>query len=402
MAAAVLAGGALAIWLLKPSLSSSDQALGPHTAALFVPFAAGLVALARYAWRRGPGNGMPATPLVVFVLLSTLFLKVLFQPIAHYRGDDPWRYSVYAHNMLDEGTLWGSDGVYYKHGQKAFVDQPGYRYYLAATIWLSGGENRLTQILSLLLLLTVLTLGVSTLTRFDTSLSRYATLILMLSAPYAAKNVVQGLSEWLAVSLAILYVAALTRDRHILAIALLALVPFVRQNLIPIAVALAAIQVAVTRRYVLALPFAALFLLPVYHNLYYAGDFRLLVENRGAILHLATPLGSLVPHTLQLLTWKLGTYVGIPKDHIDLHTIAAALLFAPAALLGTLYFTFVRPASPRVLCVAALMLIAGPTMLFGSAYFPRFIYTNYTLAFLSFIALAHLWPNSISVTSPGP
>ncbi|MGA8259636.1 MAG: hypothetical protein WB783_05425 [Arenicellales bacterium] len=391
---ALLVLGTGAILALEPLLTRSNQALGPHTVALFVPFFAGLVYLAYHTFATARADGVSAIPIIICLLLSVLFLHALFQPIAHYHGDDPWRYSVYAHNMLREHTLWGSGGVYYKHHGKDFIDQPGYRYYLAAMIWLTGGENRLTQLLNLTALLAVLTVGAAVSRRLESPLGRFTALILILSAPYAAKNVVQGLSEWLAVSLGVLYAGALLRDRQFLAIVLLALIPFVRQNLIPVAVALAALQVFATRRYVLVLPFLLVFLLPVYHNLYYAGDFRLLVENKGAILNLSVPTHELAARTLHLFAWKLGTYVGIPNEHIDLHTIAAALLFAPASFLGLIYFSLWRPPASRLLCIVILALLVGPTVFFGHAYYPRFVYTNYVMGFMGLLALGHLRPAS--------
>lgn len=387
---ALLAGAAAAIVALKPMLVADGQALSPRAAALFVPFAAGSACLLYLHVSRDHLGRMSFAPMIVCLLLSALLLDVFHQPIEHYQGDDPARYSVYAHNILDRGTLWGSDGELHGAGKRYFVDQPGYRYFLAGMIWLSGGENRLMQLLNLLLLLAVLTAGVDTLKRRRGSLAWFTALILLLSAPYAAKNVVQGLSEWLAVSLAVLYVAALVRGRHVPAIILLALVPFVRQNLLPVAVALAGIQVAGTRRYGTAIPFLLVLLLPLYHNLYYAGALKLLVENKGAMLDPSAPLYKTVTQAAAIVAGKLGTYLAIPNGQADLHTIAAALLFAPASLAGILYFVLYRPIAPRWLCLGLLILIIGPTLIFGHAYFPRFVYTNYMVGFLGLVALEYL------------
>ncbi|MDZ7839766.1 MAG: hypothetical protein U5R46_02935 [Gammaproteobacteria bacterium] len=390
---ALAIGATAAVLVLKPLLYTDDHALGPHASALFVPFMAGLAILFYLHLSRNRMGWRALAPLIVCILLSTLFLDVFFQPIEHYRSDDPWRYSLYAHNMLDHGTLWGSSSAYHGADTRHFVDQPGYRYFLAGMIWLCGGENRMMQLLILLVVLACLSIGVSSLKRLDDPLARFTALILLLAAPYAAKNAVQGLSEWLAVSLAILYVTALMRDRHVAAVILLALLPFIRQNLLLVAPALAVLQIAATRRASLAIPFFLVFLLPLYHNLYYAGEMKLLVDNKGTMLDLSAPLYDTMIDAAWMVAAKLITYGGIPVEQVDLHTIAAALLFAPAALFGMLYFVFYRPASPPWLCLGILALLVGPTLFFGGhAYFPRFVYTNYMVGFLSLVALAQLVP----------
>ncbi len=389
----LLVGAVAAVLTLKPLLYTNNHALGPHASALFVPFMAGLAILFYLHLSRDRMGWQALTPLIVCILLSTLFFYAFLQPIEHYRGDDPWRYSLYAHEMLEHGTLWGSSSAYHGAETRHFVDQPGYRYFLAGMIWLCGGENRILQLATLLVLLASLAIGVSSLKRLESPLARFTTLILLLAAPYAAKNAVQGLSEWLAVSLAILYTTALMRDRHVMAITLLALLPFIRQNLLLVAPALAVLQIAATRRYSLAIPFLLVFLLPLYHNLYYAGEMKLLVDNKGSTLDLSAPLYSTITDAVRMVAGKLITYGGIPVEHVDLHTIAAALLFAPASLLGMLYFVLYRPVSPPWLCLGILALLVGPTLFFGGhAYFPRFVYTNYLVGFLSLVALARLCP----------
>lgn len=387
---ALLAGAAAAILALKPTLAAEGHALSPRTAALFIPFAAGSACLLYLHVSRGRLGRTALAPVIVCLLLSALMLDVFHQPVEHYQGDDPARYSVYAHNILDRGTLWGSSGELHGAGKRYFVDQPGYRYYLAGMIWLSGGENRLMQLLNLLLLLAVLTVAVDSLKRRDTPLAWFTALVLILAAPYAAKNVVQGLSEWLAVSLMVLYAAALLRGRHVPALILLALAPFVRQNLLPAAAALAGIQVVVTRRYGTAVPFILVLLLPLYHNLYYAGALKLLVENKGAMLDPSAPLHETASLAMQIIPGKLGSYLGIPNGQADLHTIVAALLFAPVSLAGILYFVLYRPVAPAWLCLGLLILTIGPTLIFGHAYYPRFVYTNYAVGFLGLVALEYL------------
>lgn len=398
--AGLMVASVVAVLWLKPLLATDRHALGPHAVSLFVPFAAGLACLGYLVFVGRPVSRLPLVPILVCLLLSVLFADVLFQPLEHYRGDDPWRYSTYAHNMLESGTLWGSDGLYHGMESRYFVDQPGYRYYLAGMIWLAGGENRLMQLLNLLVLLSVLVFTVQALARQASGPGRLAAVVSILAAPYAAKNAVQGLSEWLAVSLVMLYVAALLNRRHRTGVICLGLTAFVRQNLIPFAVVMAAVHAVSTRRAGLLMLFVAIVLLPVYHNLYYAGEIRLLVENKGALFDLSAPLATIILGAAEAVIGKLPGYVGIPPEGMDLHTTAAALLFAPAALAAIVYSIASQPPKRAAALILMAGVVAGPSLVFGHAYFPRFVYTNYLVTLLSIVAIDRFWRVDVE-TAPG-
>ena len=65
------------------------------------------------------------------------------------------------------------------------------------------------------------------------------------------------------------------------AVVVLALVPFVRQNLLIASLLLVGVVVVGSRRWWLLAPYGLVLALPLIHNLYYADEFRFLVENRG-------------------------------------------------------------------------------------------------------------------------
>ena len=137
---ALLVGGVVAELLLKSPLYTDNHALGMHTIGLMVPlvgamtFAWGTCVLGRFDQRAVLAS------VGLFVLLCLPFADLLASPIVHLEGDDSYRYSLYAHNIVNARTLWGSDGLLYD--VRHYVDQPGYRYYVAATIALLGGEHR--------------------------------------------------------------------------------------------------------------------------------------------------------------------------------------------------------------------------------------------------------------------
>ena len=63
-----------------------------------------------------------------------------------------------------------------------------------------------------------------------------------------------------------LFVLHLVRGHSLTAVILLALVPFVRQNLLIVSLILAGVLVARTRHWWLLLPYTAVLGLPLYHN----------------------------------------------------------------------------------------------------------------------------------------
>ena len=96
-----------------------------------------------------------------------------------------------------------------------------------------GGEHRLMQLANMLLYISIILIFLLTV---KSSLRKVHFFCIasffILSLPYAANNILEGLSEWFAVTLFLCICTCILRERALLAIALLALVPFVRQNLL--------------------------------------------------------------------------------------------------------------------------------------------------------------------------
>lgn len=381
----LLAGGITAGLLLTAPLYTNSYAIGTHAIGLLVPFvgamtfACGACVLGRFTGRRALASA------VLFVLLCLPFAGLLASPIVHLEGDDSYRYSLYAHNILAERTLWGSDGLL--HDVRHYVDQPGYRYYLAATIALLGGEHRGMQLfdMAVLLLAILALLGVLE-TRLDRTSFLALAFFLLASAPYAAKNVIYGYTEWFAVVLFMLFVLHLVRGHSLTAVILLALVPFVRQNLLIVSLILAGVLVARTRHWWLLLPYTAVLGLPLYHNLRYAGELRFFVENRGALLSLAGgPLDD-VMEIVRVVGAKIPHYLGYHPEQ-ELLTLAIAVVFAPYGSALSLWLVGRTRGRQRWLFAAIAAATIAPTLVLGSGSFPRFVYVNLSLVLLSCLAL---------------
>lgn len=368
--------------LLKGPLYDDPHALGLHTISLLGPFVGAMTFAVGACLLERLNRRSTVATVALFLVLCLPFVDLLASPIVHLDGDDSYRYSVYAHNMLEARTVWGGDGLL--HDVPYYVDQPGYRYYLAATIAVLGGEHRGLQLFDMGVLLIGTLALLAALTRTGDRTVLVALSVFLLGAsPYAAKNVLYGYTEWFTVLLFMLFVAQSLRARWIAATILIALVPFVRQNLLPVSVLLAGVLVLSTRRYWLAVPYLACLGLPLYHNLYYADRFQLLVTNRGAEVRLE---GGLLAGALEVAgeaLSKVPHYLGYHPEQ-DLSTIAIAVMFVPLGS-GLVVWLLTRMRAPgRWLLLAVAAAAIGPTLVLGHGSYPRFVYVNLSVILLSY------------------
>ncbi len=380
----LLIGGVTAEWLLKPPLYANAHAIGMHTVGLLVPFVGSMTFAVCVGWLGRFGGRDVAAATILFGLLCLPFVDLFAAPIVHLDSDDAYRYSLYAHNIVEHRTLWGSDGLV--HDARAYVDQPGYRYWLAATIALLGGEHRGMQLFDMAALLVAsLTLLHALETRVERTWFVAVSGFLLASAPYAAKNVLLGNTEWLAVTLFMLFVWHLVRGRDVTAVMLLALVPFVRQNLLLVSLILVGVIAFTTRRWWLIAPHTVVLGLPIYHNLYYAGELRFLVTNLGSTAKPAAgPADGLVA-IASVLGSKVLLYLGYHANEEPL-TLAIAMVFAPFGSALAAWLIVRTPGWRRWLLVAVAVTAIVPTMILGGAYYPRFVYVNLTVILLTGLA----------------
>lgn len=239
--------------------------------------------------------------------------------------------------------------------------------------------------MAVLLLAVLALLGVLE-TRLDRTSFLALALFLLASAPYAAKNVLYGYTEWFAVVLFMLFVLHLVGGHSLTAVILLALVPFVRQNLLVVSVILAGVMVARTRHWWFLLPYTAVLGLPLYHNLRYAGELRFLVENRGSMLGLAGgPLDD-VMEILRVAGAKVPHYLGYHPEQ-ELLTLAIAVVFAPYGSALAVWLIGRSRGRRRGLFAAIAAATIAPTLVLGSGSYPRFVYVNLSIVLLSCLAL---------------
>lgn len=372
--------GVLLIFWLKPLLMLTDMSADRKTIAMFVPYIC-VGSVLFWIILSGKLTVLQGILLwVLYLLLTLLLYDFFFEPIWHFYRDDPGRYSTYAHVMVSENTLWGSDAVGKIGVEHAYyVDQPGYRYYLAAMIVLLGGEHRLLQLTNMGVYLAALIWYILTIGNCKKIVYIPVSLVLVLTLPYAANNVLEGLCEWFTVTLILLYITMSLRGRLIFAVVTLALIPFIRQNYLLVSVALLILGCIYVNgwrtRTVILFLFILIVLIPVYHNLYYADEIRFLTTNRGSLIKWGEPFASIINQLSYVLWWKAKTYLGYWSAADWIRTVQA-LLFAPFGTFLVFYYLCKRLNYSRFCFALVSTLTIGPTLIFGWGYFPRFVFSN--------------------------
>jgi hypothetical protein len=184
----------------------------------------------------------------------------------------------YAHNMIANNTLWGSDQIRFPNEGKAYITQPGYRYFVALELLIFQKLYRFVSIVNIGIFISAIYILLKIVYEKtdQTKLRLILSAIIILSVPYATKNILMGLPEWLTVVLLIYFAwFYFMKPNAFIAFIILAFVPFLRQNLLP-PVLLTLLVHVITQKinYKIIVVFIFILLLPVYHNLYYAGECR--------------------------------------------------------------------------------------------------------------------------------
>src|SRR5580704_11609194 len=220
--ASILSVGALVSGLLlRKNLLDYSPALGLPLIGFFaLPFFS-LLYIVVIAWKNQKLKGYHLIiSCLIFLFAALPFCQSFFQDIHHNWWDDGYRYSICAHNMVDNHTLWGGDRLVIKTTHNRYAFQAGYRYFLALEFLILKHENRLLQIINILLWVMSIGLLIKNLQRLSLPdiLFKGCLIFIVGSSIYATKNILMGLSEWFCVLLVILYLVCMIQKRIILAI----------------------------------------------------------------------------------------------------------------------------------------------------------------------------------------
>jgi len=384
---ACLLAGLIVIYFTLPMAEGFKFSNGKELLSFYIPLPVSMCFLIYSAWKQPLSRKTILYALLLFLLLIIPFYSFLLEPYEHYSRDDGFRYRIMANNIAQSKTLWGSDDLVYNTSRKVYLFQPGYRYYLAIWIGIFGEEKRLFQFFNMLLYFSSIAILLSCIqTKLKKGfIEKGILLFFVLSSAFVVKNIMMGLTEWLTITLFILFCCAYLKNKRILAVCLLALVPFVRQNLL-IASLLIFFWLLTQwpNWWKYAICYLLLLLLPVYHNLYYAGEWKFLSTyyNKDGYLVLESG-GSLFFQFIKTFFYKLLSYTGIGWATKNFWANAVSVLCIP---FGTyLYIRCIQQLNgkSRQFFLAITLSAILPTLILGgNAYYPRFEWTSLMIAFL--------------------
>ncbi len=379
--------------LLLTNLESYPYNLGKPLIALFIPPSISVAYLVYFGYSSGINRELLLKTMLLYIIqiipLYPIFNKT-YIPIA---GDDFARYYYYAKNMIAHKTLWGGDQLFYKDYGLYYVTQPGYRYLLFAELLIFGNLYRgvsliytASYITSVYLLLRVIETIIE-----DKKAKTCLFILMVLITPYAIKNLLMGLSEWFTVILGICFCyLLLLRKKILFPVFLLALIPFFRQNLLLAVIFIFFVIVYKNRKWRWAsVIFILTILLPVYHNLYYAGEFRFFVDlsvaTKVTISTSDFTIRGLRPY---LIFSNVIHYFGFDYETRKIIFSFIAFLFLPFAIYT--YFVMAKVLAKHNVLPLYLMITATfvlPVLILGSAYYPRFEFINTFFSIIVFTIL---------------
>lgn len=388
LAAAGFVGALLTYHLLDGhAYNFSPNLIGVFIAPFFCS-----IYLALIAWQKPLTTNYLWKMLTLYGIQSIPFAFLFFQIFEPMPGEDFERYCTYAKNMIDHGTLWGGDSLVFPRTGKHYMTQPGYRYIIALE-WIAFGKlYRIISFINIAICLTGIFYFQKAIQQVvnDRRIKFMLLALVVLITPYFIKNSLMGLPEW--ISMVLLIIATYSyviKKNEFAAIALLAFIPFFRQNLLFTMLLIAGLIIAGSvRKLPLIACFLIVILLPVYHNLYYAGELRFFVDifNYPFLNYDAADQ----PTDLRpsFLVHNILHYFGFEHYRGAYH-------FAPIAvfifLADFLYFYLLASIPGRRQKMTYFILTAcaiGPALFLGGGYYPRFEFVNSIVMIVSFLLVS--------------
>lgn len=328
--------------------------------------------------------------VITWVVIQLPLLDKVFETFSYPSHGDSFLYEQAARYMYQNGTLCSYDSqIIHTQIGDHYLYQPGYKYYLALLMNFTGGEiNRSIQWTGLFLIVLVLAIYIWQIATTQWgSIQKILALVFGISIiPALIKNMLMGVTEWLAVLLMFLFFICWQRQRLGWAYLFLGFVVFVRQNLLPFALLIVLIDWMEHRKPLPILIFAMILSLPLIHNLYYAGVFRYFADyswwaERWGITPGEYFYQSMIyPHGKVYLQ-----YLAIDRHDYSLANSFIGFIFIPFSLV--LFFILLRKVYKKNaylfwVYLAVVFLLFLPTISYnGSSGFPRFQMMNFT-AFL--------------------
>ncbi|ULQ55714.1 hypothetical protein KJS94_13780 [Flavihumibacter rivuli] len=310
-------------------------------------------------------------------------------------GTDSHLYQRAANYMYEHKTLCSYDGhLLGTNIGNHYLYQPGYKYYLAALLFLTDGQLfRVIQFIGELFILMTMISLVCTL-RKEREIPGGPVLVSLFfigMVPSLLKSMLMGLTEWLAILMMILSFLTYHRRWYGACLVFLGLAAFVRQTFVPVALVSSFFVFPVMEKNKgwNALAFSLVLCLPFLHNYFFAGklvyfaDYSWWAERMSMTPKEYFWFSMVEPYELVFLQ-----YFGIDVGFFSITNEIMSLLFIPLGWvvlwkMGKALLQHETLVFWGWLFLAALLVM--PSLAYnGTACFPRFQMFNFSaLIFLS-------------------
>ncbi len=357
-------------------LSGADLSLGKlRTVLRVVPAILSLVGLVMI-FAKAHSTKKVVVTLVVLALFYTVLVPfgVLLHDSTPGVGSDGLSYVRIARYMVDNRTL--------KLERAPFWMQPGYSYFLAANCLLPGYPIFLYTLLHsyVLVILVIVSLNGILHSKLESGKLAFALLSypIVCVSSFFIKNCFSGLTEWLVFGFLFFSLYFRIKKAPFFCVILLSLVSFIRQNLLVttgLLTAIVALEYWDDKKKIavgLILVWLLIFMLPLMHNLYYAGVFDFLAANREVSVRMKP-----IYHVLY-------DYLGYPYLFERFKVERLCVPFGSIVFLIFLVRLFRAGTAGVVLYLLLMVSCVGPTAIFGWAYYPRFQLVNYAILFVGY------------------
>jgi hypothetical protein len=251
-------------------------------------------------------------------------------------------------------------------------------------LWLAGGEFiRLIQFAGIFLIVMALTSAITISSQMTSNLSVLLSIFFLAITPVMIRNMLMGLTEWLAIVL-MLFAVAVQHKNLAISLLLLGLAVFVRQTFLPVAlVAVLPLTITTKRNVIPLLMFLSILSLPLWHNVHYAGTWRYFADYSWWADLMGMDQRSFFLFSMVIpYQWVFLQYLGIDLGFFHPVSFVMGIMFIPLGwylvikigkeMLNTSRLWF-------LLSLGALMLLVWPSLAYnGTAWFPRFQLFNFT------------------------
>jgi hypothetical protein len=369
-------------------LNGFPYEMGKNLLGVFIPPFIAILYLAYTGSKYEPDRKLLLKTLLLYCVQIIPFIPIFFQEFQPTPANDFSRYYLYAKNMLDNNTLWGGDQLFYQNaGGMSYITQPGYRYFIFFELLVFRGLYRIVAFLNIVLFIVSVYSFVKVIhgLGMGSKLKSAMMVLLLLLTPFAVKNLLMGMPEWLT---AVLLMGAtyfyVVRKNEVLSVLLLGLVPFFRQNLLITTLLLFFwLLIQSKQKLKISIVFLIVLLLPVYHNLYYAGEWRFFVRLFDYPFY--TVDRKISGYNINLIVNNIVHYLGIEILNGKPEISPIAIFFLPfSAILFFVMFNYLQRRVEKIYYFLTTMSAVGPAILMANAYYPRFEFMNVIVMIAAF------------------